>query len=76
MNDETSANRARQGRRGLPVLIILIAALILLGIGWVLIEFYGIGLDERQPVETTPSSDIPVDQGGAPGIVEQEATEE
>lgn len=76
MNDETSANRARQGRRGLPVLIILIAALILLGIGWVLIEFYGIGLDERQPVETTPSSDIPADQGGAPGIVEQEATEE
>jgi hypothetical protein len=34
-------SRARQGGRGTPVLMILIAALVLLGIGWAATEFYG-----------------------------------
>lgn len=41
-------NKARQGRRGWHVLVILVASLILLAIGWVAVEFYG------QAIEPSP----------------------
>jgi len=72
----TSPQRARQGREGFPVLVILITALALLAIGWVAVEIYGMSIDESQPVETRQSSDVPPEGGGAPGTVESEAAEE
>lgn len=38
---EISENKARQGRWGRRVLIVLILSLILLGIGWAAVGFYG-----------------------------------
>lgn len=72
----TSPQRARQGREGFPVLVILITALVLIAIGWVAVEIYGMFIDEGQPVETRQSSDVPLEEGGAPGTVEREASEE
>ena len=75
MNDKVPPKKARQGREGFPVLVVLIASLVLAGIVWVLVEVYGIFIDEQQPVETRQSSDVPVDEGGAPGTPEEGATE-
>lgn len=35
------AERARQGGRGTPVVLVLIGALVLLAIGWFAVETYG-----------------------------------
>jgi flagellar basal body-associated protein FliL len=45
-------NKARQGRSGKRVFVILIVSLVLLAIGWGAVEFYGEAIDE-----TTPGSD-------------------
>ncbi|KFB08886.1 hypothetical protein [Nitratireductor basaltis] len=60
MREKLSENKARQGRRGFPVLIVLIAALILAAIAWWGAEIYGVAIDESQPVETPASEDTPV----------------
>lgn len=61
MNDKLPAKRARQGREGLPVLLILIASLVLAGIVWGIVEIYGVAIDEEQPVEMEQSSEVPLD---------------
>lgn len=47
-------DKARQGRRGSPVLLILIAGLILAAIAWAIAEFYGQATEPegRVPVQT------------------------
>jgi len=59
MNDKVPPGKARQGREGFPVLLVLIAALVLAGIFWVFVEVYGVFIDENQPVETQESTDLP-----------------
>ncbi|HRP77925.1 MAG TPA: hypothetical protein PL183_02360 [Aquamicrobium sp.] len=55
-----SENKARQGRRGLPVLIILLVSLILAMVVWWGVELYGTAIaPEENGVETG------VDDGGA-----------
>ncbi len=66
MDDKVPPKKARQGREGFPVLLVLVISLVLAGIIWIFVEAYGIFLDEGQPVETQESSDIPLDEGGAP----------
>ncbi|WP_163269914.1 hypothetical protein [Chelativorans alearense] len=61
MQNEVPPKKARQGRRGIPVLVVLVAALILSMIIWGGVEIYGIYLDKTQPVETEPSRDIPIE---------------
>lgn len=38
---DVSATRARQGRRGVPVLMVLVGGLILVAIVWAIVELYG-----------------------------------
>jgi hypothetical protein len=49
-------DKARQGRRGFPVLLVLICALILAALVWFGVEFYGEAIDTNsggdQPVPT------------------------
>lgn len=42
-------NKARQGGLGKRLFVVLIAALVLLVIGWGLVEFYGEAIDENTP---------------------------
>jgi len=63
MEEKVPPKKARQGRQGIPVLLVLIGGLVLAGIIWVFVEMYGIFLDERQPVETPQSSErVPLEQ--------------
>jgi flagellar basal body-associated protein FliL len=41
-----STDKARQGKRGQPVLIVLIAALVLVAIAWAISEFYGQSIED------------------------------
>jgi len=74
MNDEPDkrvpTKRARQGREGFPVLMVLVGGLVLVMLVWVVVEVYGIFIDEQQPLETPQSSDIPLEEGGAPSTGE------
>lgn len=47
-------DKARQGRRGSPVLLILIAGLVLAAVAWGIAEFYGEATEPegRTPVQT------------------------
>lgn len=51
-----STEKARQGRWGFPVLLVLICALVLAGVVWFGVEFYGETIDANsggdQPVST------------------------
>ena len=47
--------RARQGRWGRHLLIILVAALLLLAVGWFAVEMYGESID-GQPTQLQTSS--------------------
>ncbi len=42
------AYKARQGRRGTQVLVILVTALVLAGAVWLGLEFYGEAIDSRE----------------------------
>ncbi|UUP17208.1 hypothetical protein [Nitratireductor thuwali] len=64
MPDKIPPRKARQGRKGLPVLLVLVVALILLMIGWWAVEIYGVALDEQQPVEMPSSTEIPIERSG------------
>ncbi|MCO6051611.1 hypothetical protein NGM99_17635 [Mesorhizobium sp. RP14(2022)] len=50
MSKIVNEERARQGRRGSTVLIILVVALILAAIGWFAVEYYGQSID-NQPTQ-------------------------
>jgi len=63
MDEKVPPKKARQGRSGTPVLLVLIGGLVLAGLVWVVAEVYGVFIDERQPVEMPQSSeDVPLDQ--------------
>jgi len=71
MAPQLPETKARQGRRGTPVLIVLIAALILGGIVWIIAEIYGLAIRPANPVgspATMPnaSSSDTVPAGKAP----------
>ena len=48
--------KARQGRMGFPVLLVLVAALVLLAIGWWAVEMYGEAIDDQQPAAETTTT--------------------
>ncbi len=49
-----TGSEARQGRRGLPVLMVLIGGLILAAIVWAIVEFYGMSIeDESRQLDTS-----------------------
>ena len=55
---EIPETKAKQGRWGGQVLVVLVAALILLAIGWWAVEIYGDSIEPENPVgdpQTTPS---------------------
>ncbi|HEU4987346.1 MAG TPA: hypothetical protein VFT89_09805 [Rhizobiaceae bacterium] len=51
--------KAKQGRRGFPVLLVLICGLLLAAAVWWGVEIYGQRIDEQQPVELEQSEDMP-----------------
>lgn len=56
MPERLDPQRARQGRKGRPVLVILIVALVLVAIAWGAAEIFGEATDPANPageVETT-----------------------
>lgn len=50
-------DKARQGRRGSPVLLVLIAALLLMAVAWGIAEFYGRATapEGQTPIQTENS---------------------
>jgi type II secretory pathway component PulK len=46
-------DRARQGRRGTQVLIVLVAALVLAVIAWIIAESYGESIDAQPTQQQT-----------------------
>jgi hypothetical protein len=58
--------QARSGRRGMPVLIVLVAALILLMIFWLPVEWYG---------ESAESDDVAVEEETMPRSGSEEESE-
>lgn len=55
------ADKARQGRRGRHVLIILIVGLILALIAWGVAEFYGEAIDPPGGTESATAAPMPDD---------------
>lgn len=47
---ETSATRARQGRQGFPVLLVLVIGLVLAMGAWGLAELYGVWIAPDDPI--------------------------
>lgn len=47
---ETTATRARQGRRGFPILLVLVIGLVLAMGAWGLAEMYGMWIAPEDPV--------------------------
>lgn len=58
-------SKAKQGRRGLPVLIVLIAALLLAAIAWWGAEIYGYVIAPENP--TGDPQTPPVEENANPG---------
>lgn len=53
------ADKAKQGRRGFPVLVVLVCALLLAIAVWWGVDIYGESLDDQQAIETQKSTDAP-----------------
>ena len=51
MVEQISGNRAKQGRSGYRVLIVLVSALALAAIGWFALEFYGEAIYSRSDAQ-------------------------
>ena len=49
MTKEFSANKAKQGRQGRPVLLVLIVGLLLAAVVWGVIEIYGTAIAPENP---------------------------
>lgn len=54
MNEPLEPNKARQGRRGPQVLIVLICALILAFVVWWAVGLYGSAIEPEDPVGGDP----------------------
>lgn len=59
MPEKTTPEKARQGRRGFPVLLVLVFGLLLAAVVWWGVEVYGLMLDQEQAIETPASRDQP-----------------
>lgn len=55
-----STQEARQGRRGAPVLYILIGGLLLAALVWAVVEFYGVSIEE--PSQEVGQPNTPAEQ--------------
>ena len=53
MTKTISTDKARQGRSGRHVLVILVVALLLAAGAWAIAEFYGAAIDPSEPVQST-----------------------
>ncbi|TCL63619.1 hypothetical protein [Rhizobium sp. BK251] len=53
-----TATEARQGRRGMPVLIVLVSALVLTAIAWGVSEFWGESIDNDPQTSSTKPDPI------------------
>lgn len=51
MVEQISGNRAKQGRSGYRVLIVLVSALALAAVGWFALEFYGEAIDSQSDAQ-------------------------
>jgi len=51
MVEQISGNRAKQGRSGHRVLVVLLSALALAAVGWFALEFYGEAIDSRSDAQ-------------------------
>ena len=56
MKKTIPAQEARQGRWGLPVLVVLVASLLLAAVVWVGVEIYGSTLPTEQTETTQPGN--------------------
>lgn len=63
MPERLNPEEARQGKKGRPVLIVLIAALILAALAWGAAELFG---DASDPVEPVNEQVAPADAGNEP----------
>jgi len=69
--DKNTTNRTRQGRRGYPVLLVLLGGLALAAVGWLGVEFWAESIDsnsaqqpgavQTQSPEPRPESPAPAD---------------
>lgn len=59
------ANKARQGRRGTQVLLVLVVGLALAGAAWLGLEFYGGAIDTRSADQPGAVQEVPVEQPDA-----------
>ena len=57
MTKEVKPTEARQGRRGTPVLVILIVGLLLALIVWWGVELYGDAIAPEEPVGSAPQEE-------------------
>lgn len=62
-----TAQEARQGRRGVPILLVLVIGLVLAVIAWWGVGFYGARIDENQTNELPKASDQPLEAPQASG---------
>ena len=56
---QVEPDKARQGRRGYQVLMVLVGALFLVGIAWVAVSIYGEAIDPIAPTENAPGAPSP-----------------
>ena len=56
MPQEISTNKARQGRKGWHVLVILVSALVLVAIVWAGVELYGEWIDSSVVDQSAPEA--------------------
>jgi hypothetical protein len=59
MPENIPTDKARQGRRGTHVLIVLIVSLMLAAGAWTIAEFYGEATDPPNPGQAEPTDQTP-----------------
>ncbi|MEX0953668.1 MAG: hypothetical protein WDZ83_00470 [Rhizobiaceae bacterium] len=52
MNKELPEKKARQGRLGLPVLLVLVGGLLLAAVAWWGAEIYGVFIESERTMDT------------------------
>lgn len=77
MPERIPTNKARQGRRGVQVLIILVVGLALAGAIWLGLEFYGEAIDTQslgKPGAVEPNAQPGTAQPGQPATTQPGTT--
>lgn len=72
MANEFEKNKTRQGRRGMPVLVVLLTALVLAAVVWIGVEMYGEQIEPapEESIESgtaSPPAPPPATPGGTTG---------